>query len=324
MPRTAAQIASKIGGAVAGDGSVAVNGVSGIEEAGPGDLTFLANPRYAPFLSRTKAAAVVCGRDVSAPAGLTLIRVDNPSLGFMQAMEFLFPQEKAHPKGVSDRAVVEPGASIGEGSVIYPGCFIGRNAVVGTNTVLYANVSVRENCRIGSNCIIHSGAVIGSDGFGFITIEGKHRKIPQVGNVVIEDDVEIGANTTIDRARFDKTLIGQGTKIDNLVQIAHNVVIGKNCLIVALTGIAGSAKIGDNCVIAGQCAMVGHISLGDNSLVLARSGVSKSWPANSVLWGVPAKPVDEAKRINACLQSLPKLNETVIALKKRLAELDTK
>ncbi len=340
MAKTASEIARQIEGTVSGDGSAVINGVCGIEEAGPGDLTFLSNPRYAPYLARTKASAVIAGKDVTAPAGITLINVDNPSLGFTRAMEFLFPQQESHPRGMSDKAVVSRSARLGKGvavgacaviedevtvgdnTVIYPGCFLGRGSSVGSNTVIHANVSVREQCSIGSNCIIHSGTVVGSDGFGFVTINGKHRKIPQVGIVVVEDDVEIGANVTIDRARFDKTLIGQGTKIDNLVQIAHNVVIGKNCLIVALTGIAGSSKIGDNCILAGQCALVGHITLGNNCLVLARSGVTKSWPDNSILWGSPAKLVEEAKRINACVQSLPKLNETVSALKKRLAELD--
>jgi UDP-3-O-[3-hydroxymyristoyl] glucosamine N-acyltransferase len=190
--------------------------------------------------------------------------------------------------------------------------------------LIYPNVSIREYVKIGNRVIIHSGTVIGCDGFGFVTLKGKHHKIPQVGTVEVGDDVEIGANVTIDRARFDKTVIGSGTKIDNLVQIAHNVVTGQDCIIVSQAGISGSTVLGKNVTLAGQVGVVGHISIGDNAVVMAQAGVSKSVPADTMVWGYPAKPQDIAKRVNACVQNLPKLFATVRELKKKIEELEAR
>jgi UDP-3-O-[3-hydroxymyristoyl] glucosamine N-acyltransferase len=342
MPRTLKEIARLVAGDIVGDAEAVITGVAGIEDAHEGDITFLANPKYLPFLSRTHATAVIIGRDVAAEGVKSFICVDNPSLAFTQIVSFILPHEIRHPAGIHASAavakgaglgknvgigacaVIEEGARIGDNTVIYPNCSIGRNAEIGSNTIVYSNVSIRENIHIGSNCIIHCGAVIGSDGFGFVTVDGVHHKIPQVGTVIIEDDVEIGANCTIDRARFDKTVIGRGTKLDNLVHIAHNVIIGRNCLIVAQVGVSGSTAIGNNVILAGQVGVVGHVTIGDNSVVMAKSGISKDVPENSVLWGVPAKPVNEEKKLLVYVNGLPKMHQTLKDLKARIEKLENK
>jgi len=341
MRKTLREIAELVGGEVVGDESLVITGVSGIKEAHEGDITFLANPKYSPLVDKTLASAIITGRDVE-NVPKPIIRTDNPSLAFTKLISSFTPSEVTHPKGIHPSAVVgknvklgkdvaigpytviEEGVSLGDKTVIYAGCYIGQNTKIGSQTLIYPNVSIRERVTIGERVIIHSGTVIGSDGFGFVTVEGKHHKIPQLGIVIIEDDVEIGANAAIDRARFEKTVIGKGTKIDNLVHIAHNVTIGENSLIVAQVGISGSTEIGRNVVLAGQVGIVGHIKIGDNVIVMAQSGVSKSVPADTAVWGYPAKPQDVAKRVNACVQNLPKLYEKVEELKKKIEELENK
>lgn len=341
MRKTLKEIAELIGGEVIGNGSTVITGVSGIKEAGEGDITFVANPKYFPLIEKTGASAIITSRDVkSAPK--PIIRTDNPSLAFAKLISFAAPEEQKHPQGIHPTAilgkdvsmgreaavgpyvVIEDNVSIGDKSIIYSGSFVGHHTKIGNNVLIYPNVSIRERITIGNRVIIHSGTVIGSDGFGFATIEGLHHKIPQVGTVEIGDDVEIGANVTIDRARFEKTVIGSGTKIDNLVQIAHNVVIGNNSIVVAQVGISGSTVVGNNVVLAGQVGLVGHITIGDNVIVMAQSGVSKSIPAGTMAWGYPAKPVSHAKRVNACVQNLPKLFDAVNQLRKKIDELETK
>lgn len=213
--------------------------------------------------------------------------------------------------------MVEDNAQIGDQTILYAGVYVGQQVKIGANCVIYPHVSVRERVIIGNRVIIHNGAVIGSDGFGYASVAGMHQKIPQIGTVVIEDDVEIGANVTIDRARFDKTMIGRGTKIDNLVQIAHNVVIGENSIIVAQAGISGSTVIGKNVTVAGQAGIVGHISIGDDAVVAAQAGVTKSVPPRTCVSGYPAKPHNVAKRINAYVQRLPELFLKVSEIEKR-------
>lgn len=339
MQTTLKEIARLIGGEIAGDDNVVITGFSGIKEAQAGDITFVANPKYLSFIDTTAASAVITSRQVQA-ASKPIIRTDNPSLAFTRVVSMFMPEDEVHPKGIHPTVimgegvslgravaigpytVISDGVSVGDNTVIYSGCFLGRNVAVGADTLIYPNVSVRERVAIGSRVIIHNGTVIGSDGFGYVTVEGTHHKLPQTGTVVIEDDVEIGSNVSIDRARFDKTIIGKGTKIDNLVHIAHNVIVGKNCLIVAQVGISGSTTLGDNVILAGQAGLVGHISIGDNSIVMAQSGVSKSVPADTIVWGYPAKPQDVAKRVNACVQNLPKLYDTIAELKKRVEQLE--
>jgi UDP-3-O-[3-hydroxymyristoyl] glucosamine N-acyltransferase len=341
MPRTLKDIAGLVNGEVIGDPGIKITGVAGIQDAQEGDITFLANPKYSQFLDKTRASAVIASRKASSKVK-ALILCDNPSWAFVRVVSFILPHDIKHPKGKSPQAVIakdvligkdaaigacsviEEGVSIGDNSIIYPCSYIGRNSQIGSGTIIYSNVSIREGISIGRNVIIHSGAVIGSDGFGFVTVDGKHHKIPQSGTVVIEDDVEIGAGVTIDRARFDKTVIGQGTKLDNLVHIAHNVIIGKNCLIVAQVGISGSTTVGDNVILAGQVGVAGHVKIGDNSVVMAKSGISKSIPEGSVVFGIPAQPANEAKKIRAYIQRLPKMHETVKNLKSRIEQLEKK
>lgn len=341
MSKTLKEIAALIEGKVIGDPNIVITGISGIKEASAGDITFLANPKYASLADKTLASAIIASCDAPVlpkPAILT----ENPSLAFVKIVEVFSSHPAARPTGVHPSAVlgknvslgkniaigpysvIEEGASLGDHTVIYSGCFVGSGTKIGSHALIYPNVSIRERITIGERVIIHSGAVIGSDGFGFVAIKGIHHKIPQIGTVEIGDDVEIGANVTIDRARFDKTMIGSGTKIDNLVQIAHNVVIGENSIIVAQVGISGSTVVGNSVTLAGQAGIVGHITIGDRAVVMAKSGVTKSVAADTMVWGIPAKPENIAKRVNACIQSLPKLFETVARLKKKIEELEAR
>lgn len=341
MRKTLKEIASLIEGEVVGDSSIVISGVAGIKEAREGDITFLANPKYLSLVDKTLASAIITSRDckdVHKPS----IRTENPSLAFAKIIVSFAPAEVTHPKGIHKTAilgkdvslgkavaigpyaVIEDGVSIGENSIIYAGCFIGSHTRIGRQALIYPNVSIRERIIIGERVIIHSGTVIGSDGFGFATIKGLHHKIPQIGIVEICDDVEIGANVTIDRARFDKTVIGKGTKIDNLVQIAHNVVIGENSIIVAQAGISGSTIIGNNVTIAGQAGLVGHITVGDNAILAAQAGITKSVPADTMVSGYPAREHGKARQVNACVQNLPRLYEEIRQLKKKIEELEAK
>ena len=341
MHKTLKEIAQFIEGEVVGDEATVITGVAGIKEASSGDITFVANPKYLPLIDKTRAAAIVTSRDIK-EASKPIIRTENPSLAFAKIISLITPSDTVHPKGIHPAAiigkgvslgkdvaigpyaVIEDNVSLGDNAIIYSSCFIGHHSKIGSNTLIYPNVSIREHTTIGSRVIIHSGTVIGSDGFGFVTIKGLHHKIPQIGTVEIGDDVEIGANVAIDRARFEKTVIGNGTKIDNLVQIAHNVVIGENSIVVAQAGISGSTTIGKGVTLAGQAGLVGHITIGDGAIVAAQAGVTKSVPPNTLVSGYPAKPHDSAKRVNACVQNLPKLYKTVSALKKKLEELIAK
>lgn len=338
MQKSLKEIAEFIHGEVTGDGTTVITGVAGIKEASKGDITFLANPKYFALADKTRASAVITSKDVTGLA-IPQIKTDNPSLAFVKVVNYFSPLGSTHPKGISPKAhmgknvslgknvaigpfcVIEDNAAIGEGTIVYANTFIGNGSIIGSDSLIYPNVSIRERIIIGSRVIIHSGAVIGSDGFGFVTVEGRHHKVPQTGTVEIGDDVEIGANVTIDRARFDKTVIGRGTKIDNLVQIAHNVVIGEDSIIVAQVGIAGSTTIGKNVTIAGQAGLVGHIDIGDQAIIAAQAGVLKSVPADTMVSGYPAKPHETAKRVNACIQNLPKLYEQITELKKKIEEL---
>lgn len=335
MHKTLKELAELVDGELLGREDLIITGACGIKEAEEGDITFLANPRYMPYLEKTKASAVITSFDVES-SSKPIIRTKNPSLAFAKVVAEFFPQNFKHPQGIHPTVILGKNVSvgkqvgigpyvvigdnvvIGDRTIIYSGCFIGDDSRIGSDSLIYANVSIRERTTVGNRCIIHSGAVLGSDGFGFVNLEGKHLKIPQVGIVEVQDDVEIGANVTIDRARFGKTQIGRGTKIDNLVHIAHNVSIGENCLIIAQVGISGSTVLGNNVTLAGQAGLVGHISIGDNAIVAAQAGVTKSVPAGVTVSGYPAKPHDLAKRINACIQNLPRLYEAVELLKKKL------
>ncbi|MDP3143299.1 MAG: UDP-3-O-(3-hydroxymyristoyl)glucosamine N-acyltransferase [Candidatus Omnitrophota bacterium] len=339
MRKTLAEIAKLVDGDIVGSPDILITGICGIKEAQEGDLTFVANPKYLSLMKNTQASAIITSRDIKS-ASKPIIRTENPSLAFAKMVSFLVPNEAVHFHGVHKTAIigknvklgkdiaigpyviVDDDASIGDKTIIYGGCYIGHHSVIGSENLIYSHVSIRERITIGNRVIIHSGSVIGSDGFGFATVKGLHHKIPQIGTVVVEDDVEIGANVTIDRARFDKTVIGKGTKIDNLVQIAHNVIVGENSIIAAQAGVSGSTVLGKNVLLAGQAGLVGHITLGDGVIVAAQAGVTKSIPANTKVSGYPAKPHDTAKIVNACLQRLPQLVEKVKELQKRIEELE--
>ena len=339
MEKTLKEIAQFVRGQIVGDPGVLISGVSGIKEAKKGDITFLANRRYMPLLEETQASAVITPLDVET-ASKPIVRTQDPSLAFAQVVGLLNPVSVRHPKGIHKTAVVaksakigrdvaigpytvvEDNAEIGDRTVIYAHCFIGHETKIGSDCLFYANVSVRERILIGNRVFVQSGTVIGSEGFGYISVEGVHHLIPQIGTVVIEDDVEIGANVTIDRARFDKTFIGKGTKIDNLVQIAHNVVIGQNSIIVAQAGISGSTRIGHDVIIAGQAGLVGHIEIGDGAILGAQAGVTKSVPPHTFVSGYPARPHQEAMRIYAAMQKLPELIKTLSELKKKILEIE--
>ncbi|HOW35615.1 MAG TPA: UDP-3-O-(3-hydroxymyristoyl)glucosamine N-acyltransferase [Candidatus Omnitrophota bacterium] len=342
MRKTLTEIANIVDGEVLGDGNVVITGLCGIKEAKNGDLSFVANPKYFILIEKTLASALLVPRDFTAIAK-PVIRVDDPSVAFVKiAALFLEDNLLEHFKGIHPTAIIAPDAQmgknvsvgpfavieskaqIGNNTIIYSGCYVGRKATIGKDCLIYPNVSMRERIQIGDRVIVHSGAVIGSDGFGFVNVKGVHQKIPQIGTVVIEDDVEIGANVTIDRARFDRTIIGRGTKIDNLVHIAHNVTIGEHCIIVAQAGISGSVAIEKNAVLAGQAGIAGHLTIGEGAIVAAQAGVTKSVPAFTMVSGYPAKPHDTAKKVNACVQRLPEYIKTINDLEKKLKSLEDK
>jgi UDP-3-O-[3-hydroxymyristoyl] glucosamine N-acyltransferase len=333
------EIASLLGGHIEDSaGDVWIRGVASIADAGPEHVTFLGNPKYLPSLRASRAGAVLVAQDFSESVSPQLVRVENPSLAFAKLVERFAPKPVPVTPGIHPTAVVGPGVELEEGVcvqahvVIEAGArigartvvgafgFVGASARIGEDCRIHPRVTVAERCVIGNRVILHPGVVIGSDGFGFELSGGRHVKIPQVGIVQIDDDVEIGANTTVDRARFGRTWIQEGTKIDNLVQIAHNVVIGRHCLIVAQVGISGSTRLGDYVTLAGQVGVVGHIEIGDQSVVGAQSGVSKSLPGREFYMGSPAVPAGEYREQVAFIRRLSRLNERVQALEKQLRE----
>ena len=338
--KTVKELADYLGGVVEGDGGVVISGLGTLESAGPEAITFLANPKYAAKVAETSAGAVlmVPGGE---RFGRTAILVANPYLGFAKLLT-LFYTAPHNAVGVLPGANVSATATIGEDTSIYPGVCVGRNVVVGSRTVLYpgvvlyddvivgddctlhANAIVRERCRIGSRCILQPGAVIGSDGFGYAPDGNSYYRIPQIGIVVLEDDVEIGANSCIDRAAIEVTRVGRGTKLDNLVQVAHNCQIGEECMIVSQVGISGSARIGNHVTLAGQVGVAGHLTIGDNVIVGGQSGVASSLPANAAYSGSPTIPHREWLKSSMVFPRLPEIRKTVSSLEKRIAELEEK
>lgn len=322
MKKTLEELAAMIGGEVVGDGGVEISGMNGIREAAPGEITFVTNAKYASLAAKTQASALIYPRDMELPAK-PVIRTDDPAAAFAQLLPVFTDPETYEPRGIHPSAhvaedarlgkdvtlgpnvVIEPKVVIGDGVIVGANSFIGFKAHIGAGTHLYPNVTVCSKSVLGERVKVFSGTVIGSDGFGFENVNGAHQKIPQMGIVLIEDDVEIGANVTIDRARFSKTVIGRGSKIDNLVQIAHNVIIGEHCIIVAQVGISGSTIVGKNAILAGQAGIAGHLTIGANTVVAAQAGVTGSLPPNSMVSGYPAKPHEHAKRVNAHVQKLP-------------------
>lgn len=338
--KTLKELAAYVGGTVQGDENLTVNGLAPLENAGPDTITFLANPKYAAKVADTKAGAVLMAHG-GERYGRNTIEVANPYLGFAKLLTLFYV--KPHPPlGILQGANIGAAVTLGDNISIYPGACIGNNASIGARTVIHsgavvyegavigedcvihANATVRERCRIGNRCIIQPGAVIGSDGFGYAPDGSSYYRIPQIGIVIVEDDVEIGANTCIDRAALEVTLIKRGTKLDNLVQVAHNCQIGEDCMIVSQVGISGSTKIGNHVTLAGQVGVAGHLSIGDNVMVGAQSGVPSSLAADAGYSGSPTMPHKEWLRAMAVIHRLPELKKTVNALEKRIAELESK
>jgi UDP-3-O-[3-hydroxymyristoyl] glucosamine N-acyltransferase len=333
------EIADRLGCRLDGDGELDIVGVRGIQDAAAGDLTFFTNPRYAAELKRTSASAVIAGEDVR-DAPCAVLRSSNPYLAFARAVA-LFADPWTPPPGVHPMAVVHPtatldpsasvaafvaigeGAHIGPRTVIHPHATIARGARVGADCVIHSQVSVREHVRLGDRVVLQDGVVVGSDGFGFAhAADGTHHKIPQSGGVVLEDDVEVGANSTIDRPAVGETRIGAGTKIDNLVQVAHGVTIGRNVLLAAQVGIAGSTTIEDSVTLAGQVGVAGHITIGKGAIATAQTGIPNSVAAGSFISGYPAIDNRDWLRASAVFRRLPTLRKAVAALDARLAALE--
>ncbi len=337
---TLAEIARRVGGTLDGDGSIVITGVAPIERAVSGQIAFVANIKYQQHIETTGASALVLAPDVAC-ARVPVIRHANPYLTFAKIVDLFYPTERRVPAGVDSKAVVDASANIDSTAGIGPLCHVGAESTIGANTqimasvfidhdvqigrdcLIYPGVRIMHGSRIGNNVILHPGVVVGSDGFGFAPSETGLHKIKQVGWVEIDDDVEIGANTTIDRGALGPTKIGRGTKIDNLVQIAHNVEIGRSCIIVSQVGISGSTKLGDGVVLAGQVGLVGHIEIGNRVSVGAQSGVSKSIPDGETWFGFPAREIHQAKRIIAATDKLPELWKRLRRLEDRMGPDDS-
>lgn len=329
-------------GLLEGDGEVLVSRPGKIEEGGAGTLTFLANPKYETFAYTTPVSVLLVSRDFRPArpvAASALVRVESVQDALRRLMEIFAnatkpeagtaPSAHVHPTAILGQGVsighctvVEADASVGDGTVLHPQVFVGKAVEIGKGCVMYPGVKILEGCKIGNNCILHANVVVGSDGFGFVLQEqdGRYLKVPQLGNVVVEDDVEIGANTTIDRATMGSTVIGRGVKLDNLIMIAHNVEIGENTVVAAQAGFAGSTKIGRNCRIGGQAGFVGHISVADGTQVQAQSGVAAPvGQPGTALYGSPALPYHDYLRAYAVFKKLPDLYKKINELEKKLA-----
>ncbi len=337
MKLAAQEIAQIVGGTLKGNGDISIEGVASIEEATAADISFINSPQYLKFLPHCQAGVLLVKNGLEIPTHHTVIGVPNAQFAFLKILQ-IFATDKSIREAIGIHVtaliakdvqlgenisigpyvVLESGVSIGSGTTIGAHSFIGRNSVIGKSCHLYPQVTVREEIRIGNQVTIHSGSVIGADGFGYFTEGTLHHKIPQIGIVEIEDAVEIGANVTIDRATMGKTIIGKGSKIDNLVQIAHNVRVGESCLIAAQSAIAGSSKLGKNVTLAGQVGVGDHVTIGDGSIVAAQSGIPKDVRPGSILFGTPAKPLLLEKKIQAVLKKLPAFYEEFRKIKKHL------
>ncbi len=340
MELTLEKIAGLIKGTVAGNGACIISGMNSLDNAKEGDIAFFYDVRYKEQAISTKASALIVSEKLEGYSGEQIL-VANPKLAYAR-LAAMFAPKAPHYDGISKDACIDKTAVIGSGvsiypfvyvgknsvigdnTILFPGVFIGNNAKVGSNSVLHPNVAVYENCIIGSNVIIHAGCVIGSDGFGYVQSDEGNVKVPQLGNVMIDDDVEIGANSTIDRAANGTTHIKRGVKIDNLVQVAHNVVIGEHSIVVALSGISGSVKVGKNVIIGGQVGIKDHISIGDRAIIGSAAGVHKSVAEGEAVLGNPEMPPRLWMETRAHIRKLPELNKKVRELEKRLKEMEEK
>lgn len=316
------ELAKMIGAELHGDGAVEISAVGTLTHAAAGHVTFLANPKYAPQLAGTRASAVIAAASTPIPRqDIAVLRSKDPYYALRQAVVALHGHRRHGHQGVHPKAHVEESAKVGQGTVIYPQAYIGPNVRIGLDCVIYPNVTIYEGCVLGDRVIVHAGAVIGADGFGFASSKGIHHKIPQVGIVVIEDDVEVGANSCIDRAALGQTVIGKGTKIDDLVMVGHNTHIGAHSLLVAQSGIAGSTTTGHHLVLAGQAGVAGHLELGDCVVVGGQAGVVTDQPSQTTVSGLPARPIGEARRITVLTGQLPEIVKRLKAVEQAVEEL---
>jgi UDP-3-O-[3-hydroxymyristoyl] glucosamine N-acyltransferase len=341
MKFTAQQIADLLKGKITGNASVEVNSLSKIEEGKPGTLSFLANAKYLPFIYSTQASVVIVNNDFvpEQPVAATLIRVEDAYKSFASLLE-VYNKIIRDKKGIETPSFISSSAKtgkdiyvgafayignnavIGNNVKIYPNCYVGDNVKIKNNTTLFAGVKIYSDCEIGSDCTLHAGVIIGADGFGFSPNENGYNKVAQIGNVIIEDHVEIGAGTSIDRATLGSTIIRKGVKLDNLIQVAHNVEIGENTVIAAQTGIAGSTKIGKNCMIGGQVGIVGHLTIADGVKIAAQSGIGANITTpNEIVQGSPAFNISDYKRTYVIFRKLPQLEKRIIDLEKIISEL---
>jgi UDP-3-O-[3-hydroxymyristoyl] glucosamine N-acyltransferase len=335
---TVGELAALIDGHVFGDSATLISGISNIEDARFGDVTYAENARFLSDAARSEASAIIAPQSAG-DVDKTIIRVSNPRFAFAQVLRIFAPEPKVyqgihptasiaettvlgHNVSVHANSVIGENCVIGANVVIYPFVYIGDNVSIGDNCVIYPHVVLHDSTEIGNHVVIHSGSILGTDGFGYMFIEDRHYKIPQIGRVIVGDDVEIGANVTIDRARTGSTRIGRGTKIDNLVHIGHNCTIGKNCVIVAQVGISGSCEIGNGVILAGQVGIKDHITIGDGAIVGAKSGVVGNIPAGGFYSGIYARPHQTHLRQEALVGRLPDMNERLKKLEKRLAQLE--
>ncbi len=339
MKKTVQELAAFLGGTVIGNGDAVIEDVKGLAEAGRQDITFAVDP-YTEYLPQVHAGAVIVEKEV--PAGdNTLIVVENPRLAFSQLLVLFHPRQSVasgiHPTAIIDDsavigkdtavmayAVIGKNVKIGDNCTIYPSVFIGDNVTIGSDTTIYPGAVIHENCVLGQRDVIRAHAVIGGEGFGFATENGKHTRIPQIGNVEIGDDVEIGACTCIDNATLGSTKVARGTKVDNLVHLGHNVEIGEDCFIIAQTGIAGSTKAGNHVIFAGQTGCTGHITIGDNAVFAGKTGITGNIKGGQIYAGFPARPHMEWSRTQVYLKHLPEMAKTIKALEKKIAELEKK
>ncbi len=341
MRSTVSEIAALVGGSVKGDPHTPITGARGIRHALPGDLTFYADGRYAQDLARTQATVLLVREEVDAPGKIQIV-VSDPAEAFGMVIQTYRARRDQRCEGIHPSAILGRDVQVGAGVFLGPHVFVGdetvladgvalhanvvvgAEVVIGPDTVVHPNATIREQVTIGARCVIHSGTVIGSEGFGFVRGKDGIRKIPQLGTVIIGDEVEIGANSAVDRARFGETVIGSGTKIDNLVQIGHNVQIGEDAIICGMVGVAGSATLGQRVTLAASAGVTGHIEIGDDVTVAARSGVTKSIPAGRVVSGFPADDHERDKRVIASTRRLPEALRTIRALERRIEELEQK
>jgi len=338
--KTLGELAQYVDGQIIGNPGIVIKSASTLERAGEGDISFLTNIKYEKQMQKTRASAVIVGKEHTYTATVPLLVAEDPYYAFMQILVLLHGHRKHKKVGISQKALIcdtakigadcqihnfvtiEDDAKVGNGCILYPGVYVGTGAQIGNDCIIYPNVTIYDGCRIGNRVIIQANAVIGEDGFGFASHKGVHHKIPQVGIVIIEDDVEIGSCCAIERGTLGDTVIGQGSKLSDLVAIGHGARIGPHCLLVPQVGVAGSATLGHHCVIGGQVGIVGHINIGNGVIIGAQAGVINDVPDGKVIAGTPAIDAGTAKRAYSLLEDLPEMRKSVRDLEKRLAELE--